>query len=108
PHRLTATSTNDSGPGTLRQALLDANDSPAPNLIAFNFPDSGPHTINLLSALPPLADEIFIDGWSQPGFTGIPTIELNGAGISPAADGLVIYGSNSTIRGLALYGFANA
>ena len=108
PHRLTATSTNDSGPGTLRQALLDANDSPAPNLIAFNFPDSGPHTINLLSALPALADEIFIDGWSQPGFTGIPTIELNGAGISPAADGLVITGSNSTIRGLALYGFANA
>jgi len=108
PHRLTASSTDDSGPGTLRQALLDANDSPAPNLIVFNFSGSGPHTIDLLSPLPALADEVFIDGWSQPGFSGAPTIALNGTGIDPTADGLVITGGNSTVRGLALYGFANA
>ena len=47
PYRLpvTVTSTADSGPGTLREALLDANDSPDENLVVFNLPGPDPGAI---------------------------------------------------------------
>jgi hypothetical protein len=36
------TNTNDSGPGSLRQAITDANSIAGPDLIAFNIPASDP------------------------------------------------------------------
>ena len=104
PYQLLVTSTNDSGPGTLRQALLDANDAPGENLVAFNLSGGGGHKIHLLSALPTVTSPVIIDGWSQPGFSGLPVIELEG---SNTFDGLVIGAGSSTVRGLALHGFAN-
>ncbi len=106
--RVTVTSTTDSGPGTLRQALLDANDSPDENLIVFNLPGPVPQPIHLRSALPVLTSPIIIDGWSQPGFAGSPLIELDGSTASNGIDGLVIWAGNSTVRGLALHGFGTA
>ena len=41
----TVTNTNDSGAGSLRQAILDANANPGLDTIAFNIPGSGVHTI---------------------------------------------------------------
>jgi hypothetical protein len=106
PYRLiVVTSPADAGPGSLRQALLDANDAPGENRIEFSLVGPGPHTIRVLSALPSITSPVIIDGASQPGYSGPPVIELDGSA-SGGADGLVILAGNSTVRGLALHGFA--
>ena len=43
-------------PGSLRQAILDANANPGADTIAFNIPGSGVHTIAPLSGLPPVTE----------------------------------------------------
>ena len=48
----TVTNTNDSGAGSLRQAILDANTHAGLDKITFNIAGSGVHTIAPLSALP--------------------------------------------------------
>jgi len=106
PYRLqvTVTSTADSGPGSFRQALMDANDSPDENLIVFDLPGgSGP--IQLLSALPEITSPVLIDGWSQPGFSGHPLIELDGSTATNGVPGLVLRTASNTVRGLVLHGF---
>src|SRR5262249_5230408 len=99
------TNTNDAGPGSLRQAILNANLISGNNTITFAIPGSGTQTITLASALPHLTEAATIDGTSQPGFASTPLIEVNGNGIS--ADGLVVDagGGGSSIEGLSIYGF---
>jgi len=63
----TVTSTADSGAGTLRQAILDANANPGADTIAFNITGSGVHTIAPASALPAITGSVTIDGYTQPG-----------------------------------------
>ncbi len=90
---LIVTNTNDSGAGSLRQAMLDAatNDT-----IAFStaiFPTSTPATITLASALPNItADNITIDG----SFAGVV---VNGAGSYTC---FTITSSGNTIKGLTI------
>ena len=63
---ITVTNTNDSGPGSLRQAILDANaNSGIADTIVFNASASG--TITLLSTLPNITDAagLTIDGTGQ-------------------------------------------
>jgi uncharacterized repeat protein (TIGR01451 family) len=100
------TNTNDSGPGSLRQAIIDANNNPDPDTINFNIPGAGPHTIILASALDPITSPLTINGASQPGFAGTPVIELNGISAGPAADGLNIAAGNSVVRGLVINRFS--
>src|SRR5262245_25610469 len=45
----TVTNTNDSGGGSLRQAILDANANAGPDVIDFNIPGGGPYVILPLS-----------------------------------------------------------
>ena len=98
---LTVTNVNDSGAGSLRQAILDANATNGLDTIVFQIPGSGVHTIALLAVLPPISDPVVIDGTTQPGFTNTPVIELNGA--APGnIDGLRVVAGGSTIRGLAI------
>src|SRR5262245_36552765 len=59
--------TNDSGAGSLRQAILDANANPGPDTIAFNIPggtagETPVQTISLLSPLPTITSPVIIDG----------------------------------------------
>src|SRR2546423_5800084 len=75
----TVTNTNDSGAGSLRQAILAANASSGTDTIAFNIPGAGVQTINLASGLPFITDPVTIDGTTQPNFAGSPLIELNGS-----------------------------
>src|SRR5436853_2502187 len=75
---LIVTNTNDSGPGSLRQAILDANNNPGLDTISFSI-GSGPKTIRPLEALPTLTDPVVIDGTTQPGFSGTPIIEIDGS-----------------------------
>jgi hypothetical protein len=101
----TVTNTNDSGPGSLRQAILDANANPGADSITFNIPGPGPHTISPTSALPMIIATVVIDATTQPGFSGKPVIELNGAGAGAGVNGLQFRGANHTIRGLAINRF---
>src|SRR5215207_5297457 len=55
------TNTNDSGAGSLRQAILDANGTAGADTITFTV--SG--TIPLASTLPAIDDELTIDGTGQ-------------------------------------------
>src|SRR5262245_44422089 len=59
--------TNDSGLGSLRQAMLDANALPSLDYIWFNIPGAGPHTISPASPLPAISNSVVIDGYTQPG-----------------------------------------
>ena len=69
----TVTNTNDSGTGSLRQAILDANALSGPDIICFDI-GSGTQTIAPLSPLPEIADVVTIDGTTQPGFISTPII----------------------------------
>ena len=102
----TVTDTADSGPGSLRQAILDSNAATAgSDTIDFAIPGSDVQTIAPLSALPAITQPALIDGESQPGYAGTPLIELSGnqAGIG---DGLLITGPGVTVRGLDISDFS--
>ncbi|MBE9175138.1 right-handed parallel beta-helix repeat-containing protein, partial [Synechocystis salina LEGE 06155] len=114
---LVVTNTNDSGPGSLRQAILDANAQPGttPIEITFNIPGTGVQTINLQSALPAITRPVTINGYSQPGATENTLtegtnaqllIEINGASAGNTQGLNLDTGSNgSVIRGLVINGF---
>ncbi len=101
---------NDSDAGSLRQVLLNANANPGTDDIRFSIPGNG-LVISPDSALPLITDPVVLDGTSQPGWSGTPLIELNGFSENgPVSfDGLYLAGgaSGSTIRGLAVDGFAD-
>src|SRR5262249_604641 len=73
------TNTNDSGPGSLRQAILnaDAATGTTPIVITFAIPGSGVQIITPLSALPTVTEPVVINGWSQggPGYSGAPLLD---------------------------------
>jgi hypothetical protein len=104
PMTFTVTNTNTIGPGSLRQAILDANANPGADTIVFNIPGAGVHTIMLAFFLPTITDPVTIDGTTQPGFAGSPIIELNGANAG-ATNGINITAGSSTVRGLAINRF---
>ena len=123
----TVTNTNDSGAGSLRQAILDANANPGPDTIVFNIPGAGVHTITPATPFDPITDDVVIDGYTQPGSSANSdpvatnaelTIELDGSvaggfglsfvfgapsGISGTVQGLVI---NRWGNGIVSQGFA--
>jgi hypothetical protein len=82
------TTTADTGAGSLRQAILDANTAVGADTISFNISGAGVKTISLASALPNITEAVTIDGKTQSGSS--PTtlmIELNGASAGPGANG---------------------
>src|SRR5438309_1170605 len=64
PAVLTVSTAADSGPGSLRQALLDANASPGLDVIQFRIA-SGPQTVAPSSPLPAATDSVVLDGTAQ-------------------------------------------
>ena len=99
----TVTNTNDSGGGSLRQAILDANTAAGPDTIDFNIPGTGPFQILPLSILPPLAGGTTLDATTQPGYAGTPLIEIStfsGAGLRMTGTG------GNTIRGVCVNDFS--
>ncbi|HET9667035.1 MAG TPA: FG-GAP-like repeat-containing protein, partial [Desertimonas sp.] len=101
---LVVTNTNRSGPGSLYQAIVDANDPGPRDTITFNIPGPGPHTIAPTGDLPDITQPVVIDGTTQPDYAGTPLIEINGQNAGTAF-GLVVNGSNSIVRGLAINRF---
>ena len=89
----TVTNTLDSGTGSLRQAIIDANSSPVPDLIEFSIPGNGIREIRLTTPLPAITGTTHIDGYTQPGsikpgatWPAKIQVVLNGSGM--AASGL--------------------
>jgi hypothetical protein len=98
------TTTADAGPGSLRQAIIDADATPGLVTIDFVIPGTSVHTIAPLLALPPITGPVLIDGFSQPGYSGAPLIELRGQP-DGNIDGLTMSGTGATVRGIAIDGF---
>lgn len=109
--------TQDSGPGSLRQAINDANANTATaDTIVFNIPASDPgfdgatFTIRPLSELPVLLRATTIDGATQAAFTGDtnplgPEVVLDGALLSVGSG--VRLSDDNVVRGLVIHGFIN-
>ncbi len=106
------TNTSDSGAGSLRQAITDANASPGADTIDFNITGSGVHTISLVSVLPMITDALTINGYSQTGAsanTNAPNqgtnaviqIEIDGTNLNLGDNGLDALAA-VTVRGLAI------
>jgi len=94
----TVTNTNDSGAGSLRQAILDANANAGADTIAFNI-SGGNLTITPATSLPLITGAVTIDGTTQPGFAGKPLVALSG---SEGGSGLFLEGGASVVRGLII------
>jgi titin len=119
---ITVTGTGDTiaadGMVTLREAITAANNNapsgdapagdpfPIVDEIHFNIAPGGVQTVQLLSELPGITDPVSINGWTQPGFSGSPIIELDGS-LIPNEIGLLIDAGNSTVRGLVISGFTD-
>ncbi|MFH1321821.1 MAG: gliding motility-associated C-terminal domain-containing protein, partial [Bacteroidota bacterium] len=105
--------TNDSGPGSLRQAMLDANATPGLDIICFNIPGTGPFTIQPITQLPLLDDTVIINGYTQPGsavaFGSTPAvhmIEIDGSLAGNSAGFFIVTGADSSsIQGLTVNNF---
>jgi len=118
PATFTVTNTDDSGVGSLRQAIDDANNNGNPSdmdVIEFTIPGSGVHTLTPQSVLPNVSEKLTIDGYTQPGtqqnsavapnpLNNVIKIELDLGSIpSSNRDKLTITADGSEIRGLALF-----
>jgi len=113
---LTVTNTADSGPGSLRQALLDANSMPGADTVVFDIAGGGVQTITPLSPLPILADTagVTVDGYTQPGSSpntlsagddAALMVELDGSQAGSGAAGLTFQSSSNLVRGLVVNRF---
>jgi hypothetical protein len=117
--RRLVTNTNDSGAGSLREAMLEVNTNAAGGEIDFAIPGTGPFKIAPASNLPGLNKFTVIDGYTQTnshpntnvvGDNAVIMIELSGeTGISGPGIGWGGFGSGQPliIRGLCINRFTN-
>ena len=98
----------DDGTGrcTLRAAIQQANASAGADTIGFNLPGPGPYSIAPASPLPAVSDTLTTDGTTQPGFVGMPIVELRGDAAGANADGLLLSSLNNVVKGLIVNRFS--
>ncbi len=104
------TNTSTNGAGSLRQAILDANATPAPDTIEFNVPGIGVLTIG--GSLPTITKTVTIDGYTQPtssvntatddSTNAVLRIRLDGSTAKTGDAVLTISGGQTTIRGIVI------
>ncbi|MEM9479461.1 MAG: hypothetical protein AAGA58_07395 [Verrucomicrobiota bacterium] len=92
---LVVTNTNDSGAGSLRQAILDANASSNADVIRFDIAGFTVPSLNPVTDLPAVTEPVTIDAFSAE--AGV--FEINGTGRTNC---LVVNSSDVTLRGLVL------
>jgi hypothetical protein len=114
----TVLNSNSSGPGSLAQAVEDANAHQAegPQTVVFAIPGPGVHKIDLSNTFIVLGFSITIDGYTQPGASpntlsvgdnAVILIQLDGGGpATTKSGGLGIDGNDCVIRGLSFTGFS--
>ncbi|MDP3984870.1 MAG: NosD domain-containing protein, partial [Acidimicrobiia bacterium] len=88
-------------------AIEQANANAGEDVINFSIGVSGPATITVSgSSLPSIAEQLTIDGTTQPGYAGQPLIELTwGGGEGTSGLGLQVSTHSTIIKGLAISGF---
>ena len=109
----TVSNTNDSGQGSLRQAILqlDSDNNTTPDTISFQLSGNtlSQYRVALQTPLAPIFRPVTIDARSLeanvPGANG-PVFELVGNAAGSKAVGLQVYTTNATVEGLAIGGFA--
>ena len=101
----TVTNTNDSGAGSLRQAMISANTMAGADMISFAIPASGTQTITPLTPLPTMLQTITIDGTTQNPGSATPPIEIAGNSAGGSATGLNLSAISNTVRGLVINRF---
>jgi RHS repeat-associated protein len=102
---LVVTNTADSGAGSLRQAISDANNTPGSNTITFNIPGGGVQIIQPFSTLPAITNQVTLDATTQPGYSAAPIVVLDGNNGFAGIDGLTISAPGCAIKGLVIDGF---
>jgi len=111
----TVTTCADSGPGSLRQAILDANSQAGADMILFNIPTfEASHvsdyywwSISPSIELPTITETVTIDGSSQPTTETYnnkfgPEIEIDGSYIGFLGTGLDIQTMNCVIKNIVI------
>ncbi len=114
------TNTANSGIGSLRQAVLDANAAPGADVVTFAIPGSGPHVIALQTSALDSVGPLMIDGLSQAGaiansqtpeqggLNGLLKVMLVPTASSSAPSAIRIAAGEVTLRGLVISGFGNS
>jgi hypothetical protein len=112
---LRTTNTLDDGSiGSLRWAITEANLDTDKDYIDFSIDAAGVQTIIPISSLPPITEQILIDGYSQlgsskntqnSGSNAILNIQINGSSAGNV-EGLQINAPNSEIYGLIINGYS--
>ncbi len=125
----TVVNKNDTGQGSLRQAITNANALSNTGLaqsgktagtenLLFMLPTgsaysgstasyttaftAGIASITLASALPQITGALILDATTQSGWSSAPILEINGAGAGGSAYGLDVAAASCTIRGLII------
>jgi len=101
----TVSNTNDSGVGSLRQAILNANGTAGTDTIDFGI-GSGCVQLIPTSSMPIITEAVTIDGTTQPGCSGRPPIELSGNGAGSGAKGFWVSAGSVTIKGFIINRFS--
>ncbi|HMU62920.1 MAG TPA: SdrD B-like domain-containing protein, partial [Gemmatimonadales bacterium] len=125
---------NTSGQGSLRQVITNANALANAGLAQAGrpagtenaifmlangtaFPGTNPGyanqfaggvaTINLTSALPSISSALVLDAQTQPGWSGVPIVELDGSGAGGGGDGFTISSANNVVSGFIINRFGD-
>ena len=77
------TNANDSGAGSLRDAITQLNASLYGGVIRFDIPGTGPFVIQLATPLPSIVKRVVLDGTSQPGWDRHPPHQRAGCLLPP-------------------------
>ncbi|MBN2413466.1 beta-propeller domain-containing protein [candidate division KSB1 bacterium] len=114
---LLVTNTGDTGDGSLRDAINQANNNAGPDTIRFRIPESDPNydpstgvwTITPATQLPAISDNtLLIEGFSQADYTQTdnnpdgPEIEINGSLLESGATCFTVTSTDCEISGLAI------
>lgn len=105
------TTNADSGPGSLRQAILDSNDNTGPDRIEFQISGSSAldRTIEPITPLPNITEATDVDATTQPGYAGSPQVVLDGSLLPDGnANGLTLLGGSSSVKGLVISHFPSS
>lgn len=119
----TVINTNDSGVGSLRDALDQSNSTVGvKDTIAFSITGSGCTgtptvcTIKPASNLPAVTDPVIIDGYTQPGSSpnslavgdnAVILVEIDGSGINGTSSAFHLATTDSVVKGLVINRFTN-
>ncbi|NML24397.1 cadherin domain-containing protein [Zoogloea dura] len=107
----TVSNTADSGAGSLRQAIIDANANSGADSIDFAISGTGVHTISLSTILPTITGTVSIDATTDDSFAandGRPAVVINVNGLTGNGLTLAATADGSSIRGLVINNYTSA